>query len=117
MADFFLSDERIGVVTAKIVFDWGECTPAGDVVGPEGLHDRGTEITEPWAAAATTSASTGAREGDCAPCDAIAEVDGGIGCCMMYRRDVALEIGRLRPGLGPGLVRRPRPDAVLRRGG
>ena len=52
------------------------------------------------------------REDDCAACDAVAEVDGGIGCCMMYRRDVALELGGYDPGWAPGLVRRPRPDDV-----
>ncbi len=35
------------------------------------------------------------------PCEAIAEVDGGAGCCMMYRRDVALELGGYDPGYAP----------------
>ena len=40
-------------------------------------------------------------EDDCATCDSIAEVDGGIGCCMMYRREVALEVGGYDPGWAP----------------
>ncbi len=48
MVDLLQRDPRVGVVTAKIVFDWGELHTCGvDVVGPEGFHDRGAEILEP----------------------------------------------------------------------
>jgi glycosyltransferase involved in cell wall biosynthesis len=102
MVAFFLSDERIGVVTAKIVFDWGEIHTCGvDVVGPTGFHDRGAEITEPVGRRTYHQRVARRREEDCAPCDSIAEVDGGIGCCMMYWRDVAREVGGYDPEWAP----------------
>jgi glycosyltransferase involved in cell wall biosynthesis len=102
MVAFFLSDERVGVVTAKIVFDWGEIHTCGvDVVGPTGFHDRGAMITEPAGRRTYHQRVVRCREDDCAGCDSIAEVDGGIGCCMMFRRDVALELGGYDPGWAP----------------
>jgi GT2 family glycosyltransferase len=102
MVDFFVSDKRIGVVTGKVVFDWGEIHTCGvDMIGPEGFHDRGAAITEPVGRRAYHQRVVRSTEGDCATCDSTAEVDGGIGCCMMYRRDVALEIGGYDPGWGP----------------
>ena len=102
MVDFFVSDERIGVVTGKIVFDWGEIHTCGvDVVGPEGFHDRGATITEPVGRRTYHQRIQRCKEDQCPGCDSIAEVDGGIGCCMMYRRDVALEIGGYDPGWAP----------------
>jgi GT2 family glycosyltransferase len=102
MVGFFLSDERVGVVTGKIVFDWGEVHTCGvDVVGPEGFHDRGAAITEPVGRRSYHQRVLRSSEDDCPGCDSIAEVDGGIGCCMMYRRDVAREIGGYDPGWAP----------------
>ena len=102
MVDFFVSDERIGVVTGKIVFDWGEIHTCGvDMIAPEGFHDRGAAITEPVGRRTYHQRIERRREDDCATCDSIAEVDGGIGCCMMYRRDVALGIGGYDPGWAP----------------
>jgi hypothetical protein len=92
----------VGVVTAKIVFDWGEIHTCGtDVVGPTGFHDRGAEITEPVGRRRYHQRIVRRREGECPDCDEVAEVDGGIGCCMMYRRDVALELGGYDPGWAP----------------
>jgi GT2 family glycosyltransferase len=102
MVDFFLSDERIGVVTPKVVFESGEVHACGiDVVGPEGLHDRGTEITEPVGRRTYHQRVIRRPQGDCPACERIAEVDGGIGCCMIYRRDQALELGGYDPGFAP----------------
>lgn len=102
MVAFFQTDERVGVVTGKIVFDWGEIHTCGvDVVGPTGFHDRGAEITEPVGRRTYHQRIVRRQDGDCAACDSIAEVDGGIGCCMMYRRDVALELGGYDPGWAP----------------
>jgi glycosyltransferase involved in cell wall biosynthesis len=102
MVDFFLSDERVGVVTGRVVFDWGEIHTCGvDVVGPEGFHDRGATITEPVGRRSYHQRVLRFTEDDCPSCDSIAEVDGGIGCCMMYRRDVALEVGGYDPGWSP----------------
>ena len=102
MVAFFLTDERVGVVTGKILFDWGEIHTCGvDMIGPTGFHDRGAEITEPVGRRTYHQRILRRQDGDCAACDSIAEVDGGIGCCMMYRRDVALEVGGYDPGWAP----------------
>jgi len=102
MVGFLLSDARIGAVTPKVVFDWGEVHACGiNVLGPEGLHDRGTTITEPVGKRTYHHRSLRSRDGDCAECERVAEVDGGMGCCMLYRRDVALEIGGYDPGYSP----------------
>ena len=102
MADLMQVDPRVGVVTAKIVFDWGELHTCGvDVVGPEGFHDRGAEILEP-AGRRTYHQRVAAQARRRLPaCEQPAEVDGGIGCCMMYRRDAALEVGGYDPGWAP----------------
>ena len=48
MLSFYGSDERIGVVVGKIVFDSGHVHSYGmNIVVPEGVHDRGTLLTEP----------------------------------------------------------------------
>lgn len=102
MVEFFLSDERIGAVTAKVVLDTGEIHACGvDVVGPEGLHDGGTEITEPVGRRTYHQRVLRRREGDCEACLGATEVDGGMGCCMMYRCHVAREIGGYDRGFAP----------------
>jgi GT2 family glycosyltransferase len=102
MVSFFQSDPRIGVVTAKIVFDWGEIQGCGvDVIGPDGLHGRGSTVTEPVGRRTYHERVARPREGDSPQCEVVAEVDGGSGCCMMYRRDVALELGGYDPGYAP----------------
>jgi len=102
MVGFFESDARIGAVTAKVVFDWGEVHACGiDVIGPAGLHDGGTEITEPVGRRTLHSRVRRAPEEKCPRCEQVAEVDGGIGCCLMYRRSEALEAGGYDPGFAP----------------
>lgn len=102
MVAFFTSDDRIGVVTAKVVFDWGELHACGiSVVSAEGLHDGGTEITERAGRRTYHQRVYRPREDEAGVCDRPAEVDGGIGCCMMYRREVALEAGGYDPGFAP----------------
>ena len=102
MLAFFLCDDRIGVLTAKIVFDWGEIHTCGvDVVGTEGFHDRGAEITERPGSRRYHQRVLRRREGDCTQCEEFAEVDGGIGCCMMYPRELALELGGYDLGYSP----------------
>lgn len=102
MVAFFETDDRVGVVTAKIVFDWGEVHTCGvDMIGPTGFHDRGAVITEPEGRRAYHQRVVRRREEDCDTCASVSEVDGGIGCCMMFRRDVALEVGGYDPGWAP----------------
>jgi GT2 family glycosyltransferase len=106
---FFLSDPRIGVVTPKVVMDWGMIADRDglvhaygvNAVGPDGLHDRGTVVAEPRGRRKYHQRVRRFREygGDLGA--APAEVDSGIGCCMMYRRDVALEVGGYDMGWQP----------------
>ena len=102
MVDLLTSDERIGVVTGKIVFDWGEIHTCGvDMLGPDGFHDRGAVVEEPVGERTYHQRIVRRREDDCATCDTLAEVDGGIGCCMLYRREPAIEIGGYDPRWAP----------------
>ncbi len=102
MVDFVVSDPRIGVVTAKIVYDRGTINACGiSVIGPEGLHDRGTEVSEPIGRRTYHHRVFRPRESECERCERIAEVDGGIGCCMIYRRTLALQAGGYDPGFAP----------------
>jgi GT2 family glycosyltransferase len=94
MLDFHGSDERIGVVVAKIVFDSGHVHNYGmNIVGPEGLHDRGTTIAEPAGRRTLDIAVERPLASDAPGGDAIAEVDGAIGCCTMFSRALAERIG------------------------
>ena len=94
MLAFHGSDARIGVVVAKIVFDSGHVHSYGmNVVGPEGVHDRGTRLTEP-VGRRTLDINVErplAVEGD--EGGRIAEVDAAIGCCTLFSRELAEEIG------------------------
>lgn len=94
MLAFYRSDERIGVVVGKIVFDSGHVHSYGmNIVGPEGVHDRGTRLTEPVGRrtldiAVERPLATPDDEGN-----RVAEIDGAIGCCTMFSRDLADRIG------------------------
>ena len=103
MVGFFAADERVGVVTGE------DRVRLGRDAHLRRRHGRPRRLPRPrrrdhraaGAAHATTSASSGAARTTAAICDRVAEVDGGIGCCMMYRREAALELGRLRPRWAP----------------
>ncbi len=98
MVAFLGSDPRVGAVTARVAYDWGELHACGiEVTGPEGLHDRGSTIAEPVGRRTYHGAVLRRREG----CRATAEVDGGLGCCMAYRREAAVEAGGYDPGFNP----------------
>ena len=94
MLAFYRSDERIGVVVGKIVFDSGHVHSYGmNIVGPEGVHDRGTRLTEPVGErtldiAVERPLATRDDEGN-----RVAEIDGAIGCCTMFSRELAQRIG------------------------
>ena len=97
------SDERVGVVTAKVVMDNGALHACGiSIVVPEGLHDRPARITEPPGRRRWHSRIQRVREGEAPEAETRpAEVDAGIGCCMMYRRADALAAGGYDPGFAP----------------
>ena len=102
MVDFFLSDDRIGVVSPKVVYDSGRVNAYGvNLVGPEGMHDRGTRILEP-AGHRTLHSNVDRPHHHVAPYgEGIAEVDTGIGCCMLYRKADALAVGGYDLGYQP----------------
>jgi GT2 family glycosyltransferase len=96
MVNLMQFDDSIGVVTAKVVFDSGAIHCCGvNVVDPWGWHERPMRPREPlgrrqW----LNRLEERPDEGDAPEVeDRVAEVDSGIGCCMMYRRADALEAG------------------------
>jgi glycosyltransferase involved in cell wall biosynthesis len=94
MLSFYLSDRRVGVVVGKIVFDSGHVHSYGmNVVGPEGVHDRGTRPTEPVGRRTLDINVERPLAADGDGGDEIAEIDGAIGCCTMFSRELAERIG------------------------
>jgi len=102
MLALLLTDERVGVVTAKVVFDYGLIQACGvNVVGPDGVHDRPTRITERTGARRWHARAEPYPEGTRPEERRVAEVDSGIGCCMMYRRADALAVGGYDTAFSP----------------
>jgi len=94
MLSFYGSDERIGVVVARIVFDSGHVHSYGmNIVGPAGVHDRGTRITEPVGRRTLDIAVERPLASPTDEGSRIAEIDGAIGCCTMFSRELAERIG------------------------
>lgn len=103
MLGLLLIDDRVGVVVAKVVMDSGKIHAYGvNAVSPEGLCDRGATITEPIGRRHWNWRMTHPREGSVGDLESrVAEVDSGIGVCMMYRRADALAAGGYDPGYAP----------------
>ncbi len=103
MVDFQQSDERIGVVNPLITLDNGYVHAAGiNVIGEQGLHDRGSEPQEPVGHRTLNTRvhrvkpdAAGALVKD------TAEVDAAIGVCMLYPRAAAEELGGYDLGFSP----------------
>ena len=94
MLAFYRSDERIGVVVARIVFDSGHVHSFGmNIVGPAGVHDRGTRPTEPVGRRTLDINVERPLAAEASGGDEIAEIDGAIGCCTMFSRELAGQIG------------------------
>jgi len=94
MLSFYRSDERIGVVVARIVFDSGHVHSYGmNIVSPEGVHDRGTRLTEPVGGRTLDINVERPLASDTTEGDELAEIDGAIGCCTMFSRELAERIG------------------------
>ena len=96
MLELMAIDDAVGVVTARVVFDDGHVQCCGvNVVGPGGWHERPAEPSEPLGWRTFPNRIRGRpREGEGGDAERrVAEVDAGIGCCMMYRRDDALRAG------------------------
>lgn len=102
MLAFYLSDERIGVVVAKITHETGLLHSVGrSVVCPEGLHDRGTTLREPAGRRTLCSNVERPLASESALAREIAEVDTALGCCTMFSKALADEIGGLDPRYTP----------------
>jgi GT2 family glycosyltransferase len=95
MLAFFERDERVGVATAKVVLDNGLLHACGiDVLGPEGLRDRPAALEEPVGRRSWHYRVRRLPEGRRPDVEGrIAEVDSGLGCCMMLRREDAVALG------------------------
>jgi GT2 family glycosyltransferase len=102
MVDFLTGDERIGVVGAGVVADNGRVHAYGvNVVTPDGMHDRGTHILEPVGRRTEHSRVRRPRAGEAPEGRALAEVDTTLGCCMLYRRALAEELGGYDTNFSP----------------
>lgn len=103
LLSFLRSDSRVGVVTPLIVLDTGRIHACGvNLVGPEGLHDRGSRIAEPAGARVLHTRVERARPADVPDLVGYAaEVDASIGACMLYPRALAKELGGYDRGFSP----------------
>jgi GT2 family glycosyltransferase len=102
MLAFQATSDQVGVVVAKIVFDSGHIHSLGrTVVHPDGLHDRGTRILERRGRRTLDSAVARPLEADALDGDRVSEVDAALGCCTLFRREVAHRVGGLDPLFSP----------------
>jgi GT2 family glycosyltransferase len=96
MVELMAVDDAVGVVTGKVVFDSGHLQCCGvNVVSPAGWHERPLFPSEPVGSRRFLNrVRERPREGEAGEAERrVAEVDSGIGCCMMYRREDALAAG------------------------
>lgn len=94
MLEFHLSDERIGVTVAKVILDDGRIHTFGvNVVGLDGLHDRGTHPRERPGRRTLNGPVDRPREEATLDGDRPAEVDAALGCWTMFSTDLAQELG------------------------
>jgi GT2 family glycosyltransferase len=88
------ASERVGVVVGKVVFDSGRVHSYGmNIVAPEGVHPRGTRPKEPTGARTLDIAVDYPPVAEAEGGDDLVEVDGGIGCCMLFDRSLWREVG------------------------
>jgi len=100
MVQFYTSHADIGMVVAKIFFDNGRLHSAGrNVICLEGLHDRGTTITEE--VGNRTFDGNVKRGKDTNQFDQTCEVDTALGCCTLFSRELAQAIGGFDTGYAP----------------
>jgi GT2 family glycosyltransferase len=102
LVDFQTSDPRVGTVTGAIEFDDGRVQGYGmTLVAPEGAHGRGGAPTEPVGQRTAHERTTHPRPEEIEHLLAPAEVDSAMGPCMLYSREVAMEIGGYDTGFSP----------------
>jgi GT2 family glycosyltransferase len=103
MVDLMLLDDRVGAVGPKIVMDSGLLHACGiDIVGPAGVHDRPSRPLEPIGRRRWHHRVERVSEGYGGDIEhRVNEVDGLLGCCMLYRREDALAAGGYDMGYTP----------------
>jgi O-antigen biosynthesis protein len=102
MLSFYLSDDRIGIVVSRIVFETGMIHSLGrNVLCPEGLHDRGSVPDEPPGLRTLCSNVRRFSVQDAPVPLEIAEVDTALGCCTMFSKSLADEIGGIDRRFSP----------------
>jgi glycosyltransferase involved in cell wall biosynthesis len=96
-------DDRVGVVTGKVVMDSGALHTCGvNVVDAAGWHDRPSKLLEAPGHRRWHHRVDRFMEGEGGDAEQkAAEVDAGMGCCMMYRRADALAAGGYDAGYAP----------------
>jgi GT2 family glycosyltransferase len=96
------ADDRVGVVTVKVVMDDGVIHACGvELTRPTGMLDRPARPTERPGARTWHSRTERVREGEWPGENRLTEVDAGMGCCLMYRRDDAIAAGGYDRGYSP----------------
>ncbi|MEA2426986.1 MAG: hypothetical protein QOF37_614 [Thermoleophilaceae bacterium] len=96
------SDPAVGVVTAAVILDTGRVHAYGaNLIGPEGMHDGGTTISEPVGLRTQNSAVDRPKASDLPPPALPREVDASIGCCMLFTRALFEEAGGYDLGFSP----------------
>jgi GT2 family glycosyltransferase/FMN phosphatase YigB (HAD superfamily) len=97
------TDDRVGAIATRVVLDDGMIHACGvDLTTPEGVRDRPSVVTERVGRRTWHYRARRVRAGS-APAveDHAAEVDAGLGCCLMYRRADALAAGGYDTGYSP----------------
>jgi GT2 family glycosyltransferase len=102
MLELHAADERVGVVTGKVVLEDGRLQSLGvDVVGPEGVHDRGCPVAEPVGRRTLDTRVLRPPEAEVPEAARPAEVDSAMGCCQSFSVELAREIGGWDPAWSP----------------
>ena len=102
MIGLLRTDERVGVVTGRVVFDNGRVHSYGiNLVCPEGVHDRGSRITEPAGHRTADHHVERVVDGTSPEGDVLTEVDAAGGCCTAFRRELAERIGGFDTAYSP----------------
>jgi GT2 family glycosyltransferase len=96
-------DDRVGAIGVKVVMDSGMLHACGiDIVGEAGVRDRPSTLQEPVGRRRWHFRVDRVPEGSGGEVEQrTAEVDGNLGCCMMYRRADAERLGGYDDGFTP----------------
>jgi GT2 family glycosyltransferase len=102
MVDLQRSDPRVGTVASAVVLDNGGVQAYGmSIVTPEGAHGRGSRPVEPPGQRTWHDRCASLAEADATGLLEVAEVDCAMGCCMLYPRAMADELGGYDPEFSP----------------